>query len=135
MKHKTIIFLLIFGLFLIGCSNTNSDKAQKINFPTHVYLEKLSPDKKTKAIIYSWSNEASNLLGSNDRFILGFTNPKAKWYIDFELSEGFGTYEGGISGIEWLNANEVVIKRRISDSPKDIKYNLNLNEWLLINKD
>lgn len=75
------------------------------------------------------------MLGCDDRFILGFTNPKAKWYIDFELSEGFGTYEGGIIGIEWLNANEVVIKRRISDSPKDIKYNLNLNEWLLINND
>ena len=52
MKHKTIISLIIFSLFLIGCSNKNSDVSQKINFPTHVYLEKLSPDKKTKAIIY-----------------------------------------------------------------------------------
>ena len=73
-----------------------------------------------------------DFLGSDDRFSLGFTNKKSKWYIDFELSEGFGTYEGGITGIEWLNDSEVLIKRRVSDSQKDIKYNIRNNEWTLV---
>ena len=71
------------------------------------------------------------ILGSDQRFTMGFANLKAKWYVDFELSEGFGTYEGGITQIEWLNNNEVLIKTVISDRPKDLKYNLQLNEWTL----
>ncbi len=129
MKTTTLIILPFLGQFICSCS----DKSTNVNFPTHIYIEKLSPDKKTSAIIYSWSKgDKANLLGSDNRFILGFTNKKSKWYIDFELSEGFGTYEGGITAIEWLNNSEVLIKRRVSDSQKDIKYNVRTNEWKLI---
>ena len=129
MKTSTLIILSFLGQFICGCS----DNSPKANFPTHIYMEKLSPDKKTNAIIYSWSiGDRTNFLGSDDRFILGFTNTQSKWFIDFELSEGFGTYEGGITGVEWLNDSEVLIKRRVSDSQKDIKYNVRNNEWTLI---
>jgi len=129
MKTIALIILSFLGQFFWGCSG-NSDK---VSFPTHIYVEKLSPDKKTNAIIYSLSKvDRTNLVGSDDRFILGFTNRKSKWFIDFELSEGFGTYEGGISGVEWLNDSEVLIKRRVSDSQKDIKYNIRNNEWTLV---
>ena len=135
MKLTHLLFVIISGLFLPSCSDKGTDVTSKtVNFPTHIYLEKKSPDNKTNAIIYSWSNaDKDDLLGSDDKFILGFTNTKTKWYVDFELSEGFGTYEGGITEIQWLNNNEVLIKRIISDRPKDIKYNLQLNEWTLIN--
>jgi hypothetical protein len=129
MKTITLIILSFLGQFICGCS----DNSNKTNFPTHIYIEKISPDKKTNAIIYSWSNgNKFDFLGSDDRFSLGFTNKKSKWFIDFELSEGFGTYEGGITGIEWLNNSEVLIKRRVSDSQKDIKYNIRNNEWTLV---
>ena len=132
MKTLLVISSFFLGQLFYGCS----DNSNKANFPKHIYLEKFSPDKKTNAIIYSWSTgEIFNLIGSDDRFMLGFTNTKSKWYIDFELSEGFGTYESGITGIEWLNDKEVLIKRRISDSQKDIKYNIRLNEWTQINTD
>ena len=128
---KLLIFLA--GLFLVGCFNKESGVA-KVNFPTHIYLESKSPDNITNAIIYSWTNETEdNLLGSEYRFMLGFANTKSTWYIDYELSEGFGTYEGGITGIKWLNNNEVIINRIINDIPNDIKYNIRLNEWAVIN--
>jgi hypothetical protein len=132
LKTRLIISFCFLGQFFYSCS----DNSNKVNFPTHIYIKKLSPDKKTNAIIYSWSiGNGNNLLGSDDRFILGFTNPKSKWYIDFEISEGFGTYEGGVTGIEWLNDNEVLIKRRINDTQKDIKYNIHFNEWTQTNSD
>lgn len=129
MKLIHIFFILILGVFLQSCL----DSSKKVKFPTHVYLEKKSPDNITNAVIYSWSNDKDNYLGSDYKFILGFSNSKTKWYIDFDLSEGFGTYEGGITDIKWLNNNEILIKRIISDRPKDIKYNLQLNKWTLIN--
>jgi hypothetical protein len=125
--------LLSVSFFLLCCSGKR-EQTIPVNFPSHIYLEKISPDQKTKAIIYSWTNsEQDNLLGSEDRFILGFSKSNVKWYIDFELSEGFGTYEGGILEIRWINNNEVLIKRTINDSRKDIKYNLADNKWTLVN--
>ena len=126
-----LLFVIISGLFLDSCSSKSKELAT-VNLPKHVYLEKKSPDSKTNAIIYSWSND-DDLLGSKEKFMLGFTNKKSRWYIDYELSEGFGTYEGGITEIRWLNNNEVRIKRIINDSPKDIRYNIRLNEWSLVN--
>ncbi len=129
MKTNLLIILSFIGQFIFGCS----DSSTKVNFPTHIYTEKISPDKKTNAIIYSWSkSDKNNFLGSDGRFILGFSNKKSKWYIDFELSEGFGSYEGAITGIEWINDSEVLIRRRVNDSQKDIKYNVRSNEWTLI---
>lgn len=133
VNHIYFILSLFLGQFLISCSDNSSN----VNFPTHIFLSKPSPNKNTTAIIYSWVEKnkldfGDNWLGSDSRFILGFTNKKAKWYVDFELSEGLGTYEGGVMGIEWLNENEVLIRRRISDSQKDIKFNLELHEWTLL---
>ena len=129
MLNKFNFFFTVLVLLLVSCA----DKSTKINLPSHVYLEKKSPNKITMAIIYSWRNDASNnLLGSDYRFMLGFSNSNSKWYVDFELSEGYGTYEGGVTGLEWQNNNEVLIKRIISDRNKDIKYNIALNKWTLV---
>jgi hypothetical protein len=123
--------MVCLGFLSSKCTKQSSE----VNFPTHIYLQKSSPDQKTTAVIYSWNkNDKWNILGSNYRYMLGFTKANSKWYIDYELSEGFGTYEGGILSLEWLNADEVLIKRTISDSSKDIKYNLRLNKWILIAK-
>lgn len=132
MKFVLIILIILSCSSLQSCNNRDA-KSNDVNFPKHIYLEKKSPDNRTNAFIYSWSNDNGfNLLGSDAKFILGFANTNSKWYVDFELSEGFGTYEGGITEIQWLNNNEVLIKRVISDKPKDIKYNLKLNEWTII---
>ena len=135
MKSRHLLIIITLCLALQCCSDRGIDNACTIvNFPTKIYLQKKSPDKETTAIIYSWPTHGkANWLGSNLKFILGFTNKTSKWYVDFELSEGFGTYEGGITEIQWINDNEVLIKRVISDRPKDIKYNLKLNEWAFIN--
>jgi len=129
-KLKTVLLLT---LAFFSCSDNKTDQAE-VKFPTNIYLEKRSPDKKTRAIIYSWiDRDESNILGSEHRYILGFTKLKSKWYIDYELSEGLGTYEGGILDIQWLNEKEVLIKRVISDNRKDIKYSLASQTWTLIN--
>jgi len=128
-----VIAIIIVSIMLSGCMNKQLEQVSKVNFPSHIFLEKKSPDGKTNAVIYSWSNaDKEDLLGSESRFLLGFITTKSKWYIDYELSEDNGNYEGGITGIEWLNNEEVLIKRRISDSSQDIKYNIRSNEWKLI---
>ena len=126
---KVVIAISIAALIFIACSDKQLENALKVNFPTHIYLEKKSADGKINAVIYSWLNgDKENFLGSDERFILGFISNKSKWYVDYELSEGQGTYEGGITEIQWLNDHEVLI----SDSFKNIKYNICSNEWELI---
>jgi hypothetical protein len=132
-KKISLIFLLFWGQFFICCTNSSSN----ITSPKCIFLSKPSPDKNLTAIIYTWEEKdkvesLENILGNDSRFVLGFSNKKSKWLVDFELSEGFGTYEGCITGIEWINEYEVLVKRRISDSQKDIKYNIRLNKWTLV---
>jgi hypothetical protein len=129
----SLVFLLFWGQFFICCTNNSTN----VISPKRIFLSKPSPDKNTTAIIYTWEEKdkvefLENILGNDSRFVLGFSNKKSKWLVDFELSEGFGTYEGGITGIEWINEYEVLVKRRIGDSQKDIKYNIRLNKWTLV---
>jgi len=132
MRTLFLITIFIAGSIVLSCSNNNKKDILKVNFPSDIYLEKKSPNGKTNAIIYSWSNSDENFIGSEYRFILGFTNTNSKWYVDYELSEGQGTYEGGITELSWLNEDEVLIKRTIGDRFEDIKYNIRTNKWKLL---
>ena len=46
-----------------------------------------------------------------------------------DLSEGSGSYEGGVLGLKWLDSNRVYIDRVVSDQRNDLIYNLSKNEW------
>ena len=89
--------------------------------PTTITMEKLSPNEKVMAqIIEGEKIEGFNVLGSNKRFYLALQYPDSRHLILRDLSEGFGSYEGGVLGLKWLNSSLVYIERMVSDQQADI---------------
>jgi hypothetical protein len=98
--------------------------------PTTIIMEKLSPNKKVMAqIIEGEKIEGFNPLGSNKRFYLALQYQNSRHLILRDLSEGFGSYEGGVLGLKWLDSSLVYIERIISDHQADIIYDLSINAW------
>jgi hypothetical protein len=98
-------------------------------FPTKIIMEKESPDKKVKAQILEGQRiEGFNPLGSNERYYLTLQYPNVRNLIVRDLSEGSGSYEGGVLGLKWLDSNRVYIDRVVSDQRNDLIYNLSKNE-------
>ena len=99
-------------------------------FPTEIIMEMDSPDKRVKAQILEGERiEGFNPLGSNERYYLTLQYPNVRNLIVRDLSEGFGSYEGGVLGLKWLDSNRVYIERVVGDQRADLVYNLSKNEW------
>ena len=97
-------------------------------FPTEIIMD--SPDKRVKAQILEGERiEGFNPLGSNERYYLTLQYPTVRNLIVRDLSEGFGSYEGGVLGLKWLDSNRVYIERVVGDQLADLIYNLSKNEW------
>lgn len=73
--------------------------------------------------MYYWRDKYANSLAA-ERWCLGFSNDQTTWYIDRELGEGKGSYEGGVFYPEWLSDSQVKVHRRIDDQEADIIYDL-----------
>jgi hypothetical protein len=103
--------------------------------PTTIILEKLSPNKKVMAQILEGEKiEGFNPLGSNKRFYLTLQYQNSRHLILRDLSEGFGSYEGGVLGLKWLDSSLIYIERIISDHQADIIYDLSTNAWQDVKK-
>ena len=130
--YITGIILLLTTFFVIWVFHP-SLPANTETLPTKVLIEKPSPDKKIQAqIIEGEKIESLNMLGSNTRYYLLIEYPNSKHLVVRELSEGFGSYEGGIVGLEWLDSKRILINRYVSDRKADIVYDISKNKWQLI---
>jgi hypothetical protein len=125
--NRLTYFIILTHIFIFsGCA----DDSSSVRFPNKIFLEEPSPDKEIKAIIFTWNeNGGTDLLGSSSRFVLGFKKGETKWFLEKEISEGRGTYEGGITGLKWLNNHEVLINRILDDQPNNLIYNLRDHAW------
>lgn len=122
MKTAAIISLLV--LLLSACGNpSQSEKTALVQFPDSISARASSPDSKLEARIYYWRDEGTNFLAA-ERWCLGFSNGESTWFIERELGEGKGSYEGGVFYPEWLNDDQVKVHRRIDDQDADIIYDL-----------
>ena len=100
------------------------EKAKTMPTPPKSFL--CSPDSSISAGIYHADNKE---LLNGDEFYLGIRRDSVEIIITRELSDGFGTYEAGIMGLEWLNENRIRIARIISDQPDTLIYNVNNMRW------
>jgi len=69
------------------------------------------------------------MLGGDDRAWLAIRYPEAECILRKELTEGTGTYEGGILDLKWLSNSEILVERAISDRRRDIVYNTGTHSW------
>ncbi len=57
----------------------------------------MSPDKATTALLFNdTTGESMNFLGSDERNYLGLKKNNVTYIIARDLTEGFGTHEGGV---------------------------------------
>ena len=98
--------------------------------PTKVIIEKENPNKNiTAQILEGEQIEGFNVLGSNYRFYLTLKFSNVRHLILRDLSEGFGTYEGGVIDLKWIDSNRIYIERIVSDQRADLIYDLSINTW------
>lgn len=126
--HIVAIAILSFGL---GCSMVwfLGEEGREL-LPQNVTIKESSPDSTISALILSGhTGDAGDLLGTKNRFYLAFQHDSTIYIVDRDLSEGKGTYEGGIIGLQWLNTHEVKVERFISDRRNDIVFNRLTHQW------
>lgn len=93
-------------------------------------MEQENPKNEVTAqILEGEMIDSSNLLGSNQRFYLSLKYRRSQHLILRDLSEGFGTYEGGVVGIRWLDPDRLYIERIVADKQTDLIYNISSNTW------
>jgi hypothetical protein len=94
--------------------------------PLVVLFNLPSPDGSVEARILQ--SNSGNLFAS-ERYYLAFQRDQHVHIVARELSEGFGSYEGGVLGLRWLNNHQVLIKRAVADVPVDLVYDLITQKW------
>ncbi len=98
--------------------------------PQKVILEKKSPDASVVAqILQGKIVDGFNVLGSDTRFYLCINYPDSKHLILRDLSEGFGSYEGGVIGLDWKDSKKLHIQRYVGDQRSDIIYDVTNKKW------
>ncbi len=121
---KTLFGIALLGSLFIACGESNhAGMGATVQFPDSVSARAISPDSTLEARVYYWRDKDANVLAA-ERWCLGFSNDQTTWYIDLELGEGKGSYEGGVFYPEWLSDYQVKVHRRIDDQEADIIYDL-----------
>jgi hypothetical protein len=128
---KSVLFIASAGLLLIGCGQSDATRTSaSVNFPDSVWVSRTSPDSSMQATVYYWRDADANFL-AQERWCLGFEKNGTKWFIDYDLSDGKGSYEGGLFDLQWIDERRVRIFRRIDDRDANIVFDLERNSYSL----
>ena len=99
--------------------------------PRIVVMEQENLKKEVTAqILEGEMIDSFDLLGSNQRFYLSLQYRNSQHLILRDLSEGSGTYEGGVVGLRWLDPNRLYIERIVADQRADLIYDISSKTWL-----
>lgn len=98
-------------------------------FPSEVVASAVSVDGTATARVLAFRDEPGNMLGAGVQFYLSIERNGSTIVITRDLSEGFGTYEGGIEELLWLDPDRILVKRVVSDRPADIIFELSSGRW------
>ena len=138
-QSKGIILLVILAVIISGtlsCFMTFiimsfSGSEGKEPLPHKIIQTEVSPNGEVTALLFEDSTgESMNFLGSDSRNYLGIKKNDITYIISRDLTEGFGTYEGGVFNIKWLNDQQIFIERIIGDQQKNIILDIRENRWL-----
>lgn len=137
-QSKRIILLVILAVIISGALSwfmtyifmSFSGSERKEPLPQKIIQKEVSPNGKVTALLYEDSTgESMDFLGSDSRYYLGIKKNDITYIISRDLTEGFGTYEGGVFNIRWLNNQQIFIERIISDHQKNIILDIHENRW------
>lgn len=103
--------------------------------PNRVVRSQPSPDGTTIALLFHGdTDDPWDFLGAGQRYYLGFRKKGVTYIISRDLTEGGGIYEGGVYDLRWLNDDQILLERIISDRREDIIFDLAEEEWKAVDK-
>jgi hypothetical protein len=121
-RWHVIVLLLVVAGTLLGCG------MQRRPLPRRVAFEAQSSKGDMTAVVYL-EKGAFDMLGGDDRAWLAIQFPGAEYILRKELTEGSGSYEGGVFGLRWLSDTDVLVERAVADQWRDIVYNTEKHSW------
>ena len=124
-----ILVAVYIGLMHYIFNSPNIPEGAEI-LPEKVLIEKRGPNNKLLAqILIGEKIEGFNPLGSNERYYLSIKYPNSRYLVLRDLSEGYGSYEGGVMGLRWLDAEQLLIERFVGDQKADLIFDLKNHLW------
>ena len=138
-QSKSVGGLIILAVIISGTLSciltivimTFSGSEGKEPLPHQIIQTVISPDGKITALLFKDdTGESMNFLGSDSRNYLGIKKNSVTYIISRDLTEGFGSYEGGVFNIKWLNDQLIFIERVISDQQKNIIFDISEDKWI-----
>lgn len=98
--------------------------------PETVLMEEHGPNNILIAQILAGEKiEGFNPLGSNKRYYLSIKYPNSQYLVLRDLSEGFGSYEGGVMGLKWLDSEHILVERIVGDQKAGLVFDLENQSW------
>ncbi len=92
----------------------------------HTILDQItSPSGSQTALVLEAAHHRTwfDLLGGDRRFYLGLRRGCVTCILNRELSDGRGTYEGGIGAIRWEDENTILLARWVNDQEANLAFN------------
>lgn len=117
--------LLVLSMVAVpGCRKTDCEP-----FPSEVVASAVSVDGTATVRVLAYRGEPGDMLGAGVQFYLSIERNGSTMIVTRDLSEGFGTYEGGIEELLWLGPNQILVKRVVADRSANIVFELSSGRW------
>lgn len=124
-----ILVALYMGLIHYIFNSPDIPEGAEI-LPAKVLIEQRGPNNKMVAqILVGKKIEGFNPLGSNERYYLSIKHPNSQYLVLRDLSEGFGSYEGGVMGLKWIDSEHISIEIVVGDQKADLIFDLKNHAW------
>lgn len=97
--------------------------------PHTVIEQATSPSGAQVAVVLKTAHHPTgfDFLGGDQRLFLGLRRGGTTCILTRELSEGFGSYEGGVGSLTWDGEHRVVLERWVSDREANVVFDT--DEW------
>jgi len=118
------------GAACSGVAVSFVSRGETYGLPQSVLLEARSPSGRQGAQILEAPRRGGDYLGSGRRFYLAVRRGGTTCVVTRELSDGFGTYEGGVAGLRWRDDRTVVLGRTVADRRADLAFDTDAWQWI-----
>jgi hypothetical protein len=99
--------------------------------PQVVVEHATSPSGAQAAVVLEAAHHRTgfDLLGGDRRLFLALRRADTTCILTRELSEGFGSYQGGVGALTWNGEHSVVLERWVSDREANVTFNTDDWTW------
>jgi hypothetical protein len=132
MKTIGLILSFVAGMAFAGLAFVAFLGPRPYELPHDIIDQIASPRGSQTAMVLEAAHHLTwfDLLGGDRRFYLALRRGCVTCILNRELSDGYGTYEGGFGTIRWEDENTVFLERWVNDREANLAFNTADWEWI-----